>query len=210
MTEQPGAPTPSLPPATSGVAAPPAVPWSPSPAREPLAATHPVPSAIEATPPPRRRGWRRLWVTLAILAAIGLIGLSAYLVVVSAQWSDRVDELTTISEDLGATVANARTAQADAEARLATAQTALDNATARITDLANEEANATDNESVLIAYVDAMIDCADGRQELIDVLTNSRLYYPGSSTVQVEQDLVTYCDGVKNDLATFKLTDTSQ
>ncbi len=84
------------------------------------------------------------------------------------------------------------------------ARVELDNATSRITDLANEEAQAKDRESVLIDYVDAMISCTDSRQELINVLTDSRYFFPGRSNSQVEKEVTTYCDGVTADFTAFK------
>jgi len=138
------------------------------------------------------------------LAFTALVGLSAYLIVVANQWSSRVDELTTISADLGQQVAEQAVALESAQNKAATAQSQLDTATARITDLANEEANATDHEGVWINLVDAMADCADGRQDLIDVLTNSDLYFPGKTNAQYESELTTYCDGVTADYADFK------
>ena len=164
-------------------------------------------SAPEDAPAPPRRKHRVLrWFgwSFAGLGVLALIGLSAYLVDVSGQWSDRVDELTVISEDLGQQVADADSAQADAQARMEAAQVELDNATSRISDLANEEAQAKDRDSVLVDYVDAMISCADSRQELIDVLTDSRYYFRGRTNFQVEKETTTYCDGVSSDFSDFK------
>jgi uncharacterized protein with PhoU and TrkA domain len=101
-------------------------------------------------------------------------------------------------------VADATSAQVDAEARMAAAQLELDNATTRISDLANEEAHANDRESVLIDYVDAMISCADSRQRLIDVLTDSRYYFPGKTNSQVESEATKFCNGVSSDFKDFK------
>ncbi len=156
---------------------------------------------------PRRKHRVLRWIgwSSAGLGVLALIGLSAYLVDVSRQWSDRVDELTVISTDLGQRVADAESSQADAEARMVTAQAELDNATSRISDLANEEAQANDRESVLIDYVDAMISCADSRQEIIDVVTDSRAYFIGKTSLQVERETTAYCDGVSTDFAAFKM-----
>ncbi len=180
MTEQPGAPAPLAPVA----------PVAPDPASAPA-----------------RRKRRPLWWwgwSFASLGVVALIGLSVYLVVVAGQWSDRVDELTVISEELGQSVASAQAAQTDAEARMDIARAELNNATSRISDLANEEAQAKDRESVLIDYVDAMISCADSRQELINVLTDSRYFFPGKSNSQVENEVTAYCDGVSSDFSGFK------
>lgn len=193
MTEQPGASAPT--PDIDQHAAPDAA--APS--------TNDTPPTNE--PAQLRRKHRVLrWIgwSSATLGVLALIGLSAYLVDVSRQWSDRVDELTVISTDLGQRVADAESAQADAEARMAAARTELDNATSRISDLANEEAHANDRESVLIDYVDAMISCADSRQKLIDVLTDSRYYFPGKTNFQMEKETTTFCDGVSSDFAAFK------
>ena len=163
-----------------------------------------APGESPASPQPRPRLLRRFGWVLAGLGVLGLVGLSAYLIVVSREWSSRADELTLISRDLGQQVADAEAAKAEAEARMVAAQVELDNATSRISDLANEEAHANDRESVLIGYVDAMISCADSRQELIDVLTDSRLYFPGKTSHQVEMEVTAYCDGVAADFSAFK------
>ncbi len=164
----------------------------------------PLDPALALPPSRRRRNLRPLWWTTASLAFVSLLALSVYLVMVSRQWQNRVDELTVISSDLGAEVVAERTAKEAALAKQASVQEQLDTATARITELANEEANATDSEAVLVNYLDAMVDCANGRQQLIDVLTDSSLYFPGKSKAQVESDLVTYCEGIKTDFATLK------
>lgn len=163
-------------------------------------------SFSDAPPPARRRHRVLRWVgwSSAGLGVLALIGLSAYLVDVSRQWSDRVDELTVISTDLGQRVATAESSEADAEARMVAAQVELKNATSRISDLANEEAHANDRESVLIDYVDAMISCADSRQKLIDVLTDPHYYFPGKTNFQMEKETTTYCDGVSSDFSAFK------
>jgi len=156
------------------------------------------------TSTPNHRRMSRWWWAAGSLVFAALVGLSAYLIVVSQQWSNRVDDLTAISESLGAQVADETMARQSAEAEASTLQSQVDTATARITDLANEEANATDHEAVWINLVDAMADCADGRQDLIDVLTNSRLYFPGKTNAQYESEITTYCDGVESDYAEFK------
>jgi hypothetical protein len=165
-----------------------------------------VTPAADAPTPPRRKRRLLRWFgwSFACLGALALIGLSAYLVVVSQQWSDRVDELTVISEDLGQSVADARAAQADAEARMDIARVELENATARISDLANEEAQAKDRESVLIDYVDAMISCADGRATVIQVLTTNYVFNDGKSATTHARELDTYCDGISSDFSAFK------
>lgn len=169
-----------------------------------VASQETLPGNAPPPPQPRLSLLRRFGWGFAGLGVLALIGLSAYLIVVSREWSARTAELTLISRDLGQQVADAEAAKADAEARLAAARLELDNATSRISDLANEEAHANDRESVLIDYVDAMISCADSRQELIDVLTDSRLFFPGKTTYQVEKDVTAFCDGVSSDFSAFK------
>ena len=154
---------------------------------------------------------RRRWVRpLTVVVMVGLIGVSTYLVVVSHQWKDRVDHLTTISEDLGAGVADARAAQSEAEAALTATQAELDTATARITALSNEKANATDHESVLTNYVDAMISCADGRAQVIRVLTGRYVFDDGKSAATHANELDDYCAGVAQDYHTFTSTELGQ
>ncbi len=161
-------------------------------------------AALAAPPKRNARRLRWLWWTTGSLIVTSLAGLCAYLAVVANQWSNRVDDLTAISQDLGTQVAEQTAARKTAEANAAALQSQLDTATSRITILANEEANATDHESVWINLVGAMIECSDGRQELINVLTNSRLYFPGQTTAQVESDLTTYCDGLATEYTDFK------
>jgi hypothetical protein len=155
------------------------------------------------TPPRKRRGLKWLWVTLLSLLIAGLIALSVYMIVVTQGWQEYSAELEGAVEDLRATAADDRASLEATQSRLDTVQGQLDTANQRITDLANEEANATDTRDILRDYMVAMISCADGRQELIDVLTNSQLYFPGSSTAEVERELVSYCDSVKNDYNTY-------
>ncbi len=191
MTEQPGASVPT--------------PDNEQTAVEQTVAVESAPEDAVAPPRRKHRVLRRLGWSSAALGVLALVGLSAYLVVVSGQWSDRVDELTLISEDLGQRVADAESAQADAELRMEAAQVELDNATSRISDLANEEAQANDRESVFIDYVDAMISCADSRQNLIDALTTPNSYFEnGKSKAQVEREVTAYCDGVSSDFSDFK------
>lgn len=174
------------------------------PASPPDGASVPVsnaPPAPVAAPKHRRTRW---WWIAGTLALVSLAGLCAYLIVVADQWRSRVDDLTEISTSLGQQVADETAARENAEDAASTLQSQLDTATARITDLANEEANATDHEGAWMNLVDAMVDCADGRQDLIDVLTDSRLYFPDKTNAQYERELTTYCDGVTSDYATFK------
>ena len=163
-----------------------------------------APSAYAPPPEPKHRRLRWLWWTTGSIAVASLAGLCAYLAVVAQQWSDRVDDLTTISQDLGTRVSDETAARQSAEANAATLQSQLDTATARITVLADEEANANDHESVWINLVDSLIDCSNGRQDLIEVLTNPRLYFPGKTNAQVENELTTYCSGLTTEYGTFK------
>lgn len=163
-----------------------------------------TPSAYVPPPEPKHRRLRWLWWTTGSIAVASLAGLCAYLAVVAQQWSDRVDDLTTISQDLGTRVSDEAAARQSAEADASTLRSQLDTATARITVLADEEANANDHESVWIDLVDSLIDCSNGRQDLIEVLTNPRLYYPGKTNAQVENELTTYCSTLTTEYGTFK------
>lgn len=171
---------------------------------DPAGQASPEADAAPSTPKHRRRRLRWLWWTAGSVFVASLAGLCAYLVVVAHQWSSRVDELTAISQDLGTQVADQTTARQVADAKASTLQSQLDTSNARITDLANQEANAVDHEGVWINLVDSMISCADSRQELIDVLTNSRLYFPGKTNAQYENEVTAYCDGVKAQYTTYK------
>jgi hypothetical protein len=146
---------------------------------------------------------RWLWWTTGSLVFAALAGLSAYLVVVSQQWSDRVDDLTAISEDLGAQVAEQGGARKEAEAAAKTLQTQLDTATERMTELANEEANANDRETMWISLVDNMISCADARQSVIDAYINN-LVFDGISRAGYAAEITAYCEDVKTDFAEIK------
>lgn len=187
---------PGLGPFTPQTASPPEAPVG-------LPQLEPQPQPQPQNQPQRRRlNW--LWWTSGSLIVASLAALCVYLVVVSNQWSNRVDDLTSVSQDLGSQLSEETTARLQSEAKAASLQSQLDTATARITVLADEEANATDHETVWINLVDSFIDCANGRQELIEVLNNPRLYFPGKSNTRVEQDLVEYCDGLASDYVDFK------
>jgi len=173
-----------------------------APATAALAAS---PATAGAAVEPKRRRLRWLWWTTGSLFVTSLAGLCAYLAVVAHQWSVRVDDLTTISQDLGTRVADQTAATKVADAKVSTLQSQLDASNARITDLANEEANAVDHEAVWINLVDSMISCADERQNLIDALTTPNSYFlDGRSKAQVEDEITAYCDGLKSDYTTYK------
>ena len=162
------------------------------------------PEADAAPSTPKRRRLRWLWWTAGSVFVASLAGLCAYLAVVAHQWSSRVDELAAISQDLGTQVADQTAARQAADAKASTLQSQLDTSKARITDLANQEANAVDHEAVWINLVDSLISCADGRQNLIDALNTPNSYFKGKTKAQVENDLTTYCDGVKAEYTTYK------
>lgn len=164
-----------------------------------------------ATPTKRRRA--RTWIvrSLVTVLILGLAGLSTYLVIVSQQWSDRVDELTAISTDLGKQVGESKAQAATANAARDDAVAQLDELKARTTDLANEEAHANDNQSVLLNYLDAMKSCSDQRQQLIDGLQqygNSGMWSDDSgktyTTKQFEQEITNYCNSVTSEIDALK------
>lgn len=174
-----------------------------------VAASEDMTAAADAAPPKRRRKLTWLWWTLGSLAAVGLIALSVYMIMVTNGWRNYSAELEAALNDVKTTAAQDR---ADTEAmaeRLDTVQGQLDTANARITELANEEANATDSQDALRNHMEAMISCADGRQELIDVLTDSSLYFPGTTNAAVERELRQFCDQVKNDYNAYLAGDGS-
>jgi hypothetical protein len=162
-----------------------------------------------AAPPKKRRKLTWLWWTLGGLAAAGLIALSVYMIMVTNGWRNYSSELEAALNDVKTTAAEDRADTEAMAARLDTVQGQLDTANARITELANEEANATDSQDALRNHMEAMISCADGRQELIDVLTDSSLYFPGTSNAAVERELRTFCDQVKNDYNAYLAGDGS-
>ncbi len=161
------------------------------------------PDATTPTPPPNRRRLRWVWWTAGSLVVASIVGLCAYLVVVTNQWSDRVDQLTVVSQDLGTQVSQQTTARETAESKSVTLQSQLDMATARITVLADEEANATDHEAVWIDLVDAFIECESGWAEHATVLKGN-YRYTGISTAAAEAELVAYCDGLVTEYTAFK------
>lgn len=217
MTDQPHdhvepaasqAPTTPLPVAAPDAPAPDApgqAPAAPFDLGAALAASAvPPPSVTHAAP--RRRGWR-VWAVRSVvtLVMLALVGVSAYLVVVSRQWSDRVDELTAVSQDLGQQVADERAAKESAQAAADDVQSQLDTLKARVTDLANSEANAVDQQDTLSNYLDAMIDCADQRGRLI--ADYGSLWTSGGRTITSRQygaELTTYCNDVKSTIKEFR------
>lgn len=191
--------------------APPTEPiaYSPLPDVAPVASAVPqvAPELLEtapAEPAPRKRRARWLWPTLAAVSLTGMAGLSVYLAVVAFQWSDQVDKLTVISTDLGATVTDATTERDAAVAERDAMAAQLEAAKARITELANEEANAKDSESVLIEYVDAMRACSDQRAEIIRVLLNKNLVFEGTTPRAVEAETAAQCDQIASDFDAYK------
>lgn len=186
------------------VLAPAPAPWVPGPGA-------PLPTEpSEEAPAPRkaRAGWRK-WTLRSVVAVVivGLLGTSAYLTVVSRQWSDRVDELTAISEDLGSQVATERAAKEQAQSQATEVQSQLDTLKGRVSELANEEANAQDHQDALTNYLDAMISCADQRGEVLDhfygyTWTNSD--GRSLSSRQYAAELTTYCEEIKQNYADYK------
>lgn len=158
-------------------------------------------AGAQATPSPKRLRW--LWWTAGSIAVASLAGLCAYLAVVANQWSNRVDELTAISQDLGAQVADESASRDAAEANAATLQSQLDTATARISELANEEANATDHESVWINLVDSYIECEQGWVNHASVLKGQQVY-TGTTTARAEAELIAYCNSLESEYLDFK------
>lgn len=151
-----------------------------------------------AAPTPKR-SFTWLWRVLVALVIAGLIALSVYMINVTNGWRDYSAQVEAALNDVKATAASSAADLSSTQARLDTVQTQLDTANARITELANEEANATDNQDALRNHMEAMIECAAARQELIDVLTNSNLYFPGKTNAQVERELTEFCEAVKSD-----------
>ncbi|NYI41735.1 hypothetical protein [Demequina lutea] len=154
-------------------------------------------------PKPTRRRLRWLWWTAGSLAVASLAGLCVYLAVVAHEWSNRVDDLTAISQDLGTQVADQTAARKTAEAHAAVLQSQLDTATTRISTLANDEANAVDHEAVWINLVDSMVTCADQRQRVIDAYIQGT-GFRGLSNAGYAAEITTYCNGIKNDYTNFK------
>ena len=166
----------------------------------PLAASSAVAEAPHSSAAPSWRVARRVATTLVVAV---LAAACVYLWVVDGQWEHRANDLTAISENLGAEVIVEREARTAAESNVASLQGQLDTSTARITELANEEASATDNEAVLVNYLDAMADCADDWAQHASVL-KGEYRYTEKTTAQVERELTAYCDGIKVDYATLK------
>lgn len=189
-------------------------PYSAQPGSTPGSVPGPGPSAAGPWPVPpvesgsshatsvrRRKRW--LWWAAGSLVATSLVGLCAYLAVVSHQWSTRVDDLTAVSHELGTEVSEQTAARKAAQAEATALQVQLDTAKARITTLADEEANATDREAVWIDLVDAVISCADERQVVIDAYINSRRFQ-GISNAGYAAEITEYCEGLKSDYADYK------
>ena len=160
-------------------------------------------AGVIATRPPLAKRLRWVWWTAACLAFASMAGVCAYLVVVSRQWSDRVDTLTAVSTDLGNQVASQTAARKAADDATESLKGELGTADSRITDLTNEEANAKDREAVWINYLDAMIECEQGWVKHATVLKGN-YHYVGTTTAAEEARLVAYCDGIINDYNKYK------
>ncbi len=151
----------------------------------------------------------RRWVKVAVrtllgASLVGLAALSAYLWMVNGQWIEQNDQLRAEALELGETLATER-AEAELQAeQLALIGSQLDSATARISDLANEEANAIDDRKLLESLVENYRFCSDQRQTIIDVLTDSRLYFPGSSAAQVERTTTAACNEVNANFEAYQ------
>lgn len=163
---------------------------------------------VEAAPEKKRRsGKARKWIVrvFVTLLILGLGVASTYLTLTTLEWQERADELGEISEDLAVQVA-------EAEAQAATDRAARDEAIAQLealkaatSDLANSEANAVDNQQALIDYLDAMTQCSQQRQVIIDVLTDSGLIFEGGkSAAQVERETTASCNELEASIATLK------
>ena len=203
---QPGGPAaapasvPPPPPTTQPIFPAPASALAP-PTGTPVFAAAPV-----AAPKPKRRALTWVVRSVVTLVMLGLIGVSAYLVDVSQKWSDRVDELTAISEELGAEVATERAAKEGALAAADEVQSQLDTLKARVTDLANEEANVKDREDVLVQLLESMTDCAEERGVLIDGYGGQwRNNSTGAilSTRQYADQITEYCVSVQTSIDEF-------
>lgn len=158
----------------------------------------------DAAPAGGQRRWVKWTVRSLVAASIaGLAALSAYLWVVNGDWVSQNEQLRAEALELGETLANERAEAALQAEELALVGTQLENATTRISDLANEEANAIDDRNILENLVENYQFCSDQRQSIIDVLTNSSLYFPGSSAAQVERETTRACDEVNANFKTY-------
>jgi cytoskeletal protein RodZ len=150
-------------------------------------------------PPLRERGWFT-WTVRSLVGAVvvGLAALSVYLWMVIGEWSAQNETLRAEALTLGEMLAAERVEAEQQAEELTLVGDQLQNATDRISDLANEEANAVDDRKVIENLASNYRDCAESRQELIDVLTNSNLYFPGKSNSQVEREITEYCEEVED------------
>lgn len=160
--------------------------------------TPPIAEVATAASKPRLR-W--LWRTLTGLVIAGLATLSGYLIFAINDWRTHTAEMEVALEEVRSSAAEEVASRLAIQERLELVQSQLATANERIVDLANEEANATDDRTVLVNYMDAMISCADRRQDIITVLTTPGMVFTDTTPRKYARELVEYCDEIKTDYA---------
>jgi len=154
----------------------------------------PTPAVAYSPEAPKRRRWP---MAIAVLIIVALAGLSGYLWWTNAQWVDQNDTLRADAATLGDQLAAARVLTVQQAEDLDIATSELESVTDRVSDLANEEANAIDDRAILEDITNAMIACADQRQEIIRAYRLNRVF-EGKSRLQVENETTAACEDVKD------------
>lgn len=140
--------------------------------------------------PPRRRRWP---MAVALLLIVALTGLSGYLWWVNTQWVEQNSTLRDEASSIGELLAAEQALAAQQAAELDNAASELESVTSRVSDLANEEANAIDDRAILEDIADALVNCADNRQQIIEVYRTGRTFV-GISRQGRENEVTEACE----------------
>lgn len=192
-------PTPPWGSPTAGTVGTPVPTFSPDgPTESTAAVTEPVTApAVGFVPEPARR--RRWPIAVAIVLIVALAGLSGYLWWVNTQWVEQNSTLRAEALSIGEQLAAEQALTAQQAAELENAASELESVTARVSDLANEEANAIDDRAILEEIADALVGCADQRQEIIRAYRFG-LVFDGATRIQVENETTEACEATKDAL----------
>lgn len=135
----------------------------------------------------------RMLVSVLIL---GLAAVTGYLVLTHQQWVQQNQQLRDEAAILGTELAANHQEMVRLSDAAADTAAQLEEAKARVSELANQDANASDSLHVVEDLMQRMVECAEQRQRHIDVLSDPTLVYTDSSTAQVERSITEFCDAV--------------
>ena len=161
----------------------------------------PVPDAVvtQEPEPAKASGKRGLVIALviALVAVVGLAGLSVYLWSVHSQYVAQNEQLRDAAESLGGEVGENKAKAEAVQAQLDDTKAQLEEAKDTISGLANSEAQAGDDRQTLIDVADGLQQCADARQNLIDHL-NEAYKWTAESLRAYEASTTKYCNRAKD------------